>query len=74
MNDLDRMLDRWTGAGLITGDQAPSDPGRREPRRRDSRAIPALAEVIAYVGAIFVLSAGAFIASRIWSDLAAENS
>ncbi len=70
MNDLDRMLERWRDAGLITADQAQAI---RAAEKRDggaSRAIPALAEVIAYVGAILALSAVAFIASRIWSDLA----
>ena len=73
VNDLDRMLERWTGAGLITPDQAQAIRAAENRDGGDSRAIPALAEVIAYVGAIFVLSAGAFIASRIWSDLAAEE-
>ncbi len=70
MNDLDRMLERWTGADLITADQAQAI--RTAEMREDSGSpvIPALAEVIAYVGAIFALSAVAFIASRIWSDLA----
>lgn len=70
MNDLDRMLERWTGADLITTEQAQAIRAAEEQDGRASRAIPAVAEVIAYVGAILVLSAGAFIASRIWFDLA----
>ncbi|MDQ3661866.1 MAG: DUF2157 domain-containing protein [Actinomycetota bacterium] len=70
MNDLDRMLERWTGAGLLTSEQARAIRAAENRSGRASPAIPALAEVIAYVGAILILSAGAFIASRIWSDLA----
>ncbi|CAN5430020.1 hypothetical protein BH18ACT16_BH18ACT16_12510 [soil metagenome] len=71
MNDLDRMLERWTGAGLITADQAQTIRAAEKRNGRASRGTPALAEVIAYVGAIFALSAVAFIASQMWSDLGA---
>jgi hypothetical protein len=70
VNDLDRMLGRWTTAGLITADQARAIRAAEKRDGRASGAIPALAEIIAYVGAIFALSAVAFIASRIWSNLA----
>ena len=73
MNDLDRMLERWTDAGLVTEDQARAIKASEEHGGRTSRAIPALAEVMAYVGGILVLSAGAFIASRVWSDLGAGS-
>ena len=70
MNDLDRMLERWTSAGLISADQARAIRAAEKREGRASRAIPALAEVVAYVGAIFALSAIVLIASRVWSDLA----
>jgi hypothetical protein len=70
LKDLDRMLERWTGAGLITADQARAVRAAEKQDGRASGAIPVLAEVIAYVGAIFALSAVAFIASRMWSNLA----
>jgi hypothetical protein len=63
------MLQRWQHAGLITADQARAI---RTVEGRDegaSRAIPAVAEVVAYVGAILVLSAVAFLATRIWPNL-----
>jgi uncharacterized membrane protein len=69
VDDLDRMLERWRDAGLITPDQARAI---RVAEKRDggaSRAISGLAEVVAYVGAIFALSAVAFIASRMWTSL-----
>jgi uncharacterized membrane protein len=64
------MLERWTAAGLITAEQARAI---RATEKRDglaSRAIPSIAEVIAYVGAIFALSSVGFIASEVWEDLA----
>ena len=64
------MLERWTAAGLITADQARAI---RATERRDaltSRAIPSIAEAVAYVGAIFALSSVGFIASEVWEDLA----
>jgi Predicted membrane protein (DUF2157) len=69
LNDLDRKLERWTDAGLITADQARAIRAAENRAVNASRAIPALAEVLAYVGAILALSAVAFIASRVWSDL-----
>lgn len=70
MNDLDRMLERWTEGGIISADQARAIRAAEEREEGVSRAIPVLAEVIAYVGAIFALSAVAFIASQVWPDLA----
>jgi hypothetical protein len=70
MNDLDRMLERWTDADLISSDQAHAIRAAETRAGFTSSGIPALAEVIAYVGAIFALSAVGFIASRIWSNLA----
>jgi hypothetical protein len=70
LSDLDRMLERWTKAGLISADQARAIRATENRDGRASQAIPALAEVIAYAGAILALSAVAFIASRVWEDLA----
>jgi hypothetical protein len=70
LSDLDRMLERWTAAGLITADQARAIRATEKREGHTSRAIPSIAEVIAYVGAIFALSSVAFIASRVWEDLA----
>ncbi|MGH2818150.1 MAG: DUF2157 domain-containing protein [Actinomycetota bacterium] len=70
MNDLDRRLERWTDAGLITADQARAIRAAEQQDGRVSGAIPVFAEVIAYVGAILALSAVAFIASQMWSNLA----
>ncbi|MFN2489037.1 MAG: DUF2157 domain-containing protein [Actinomycetota bacterium] len=69
MDDLDRMLERWTRAGLITADQAGEIRAAEKSDGGTSRAVPAVAEVIDYVGAISVLSAVAFIASRLWPQL-----
>ncbi|MGH2751023.1 MAG: DUF2157 domain-containing protein [Actinomycetota bacterium] len=69
MNDLDRMLQRWTRAGLITADQARAIRTAENRDEPASRAIPVLAEVLAYVGAIVAVSAVVFIASQVWSDL-----
>jgi hypothetical protein len=68
VDDLDRMLERWTGAGLITLEQARAI---RSFEKRDpaSRTVPSLAEVIAYAGAVCVLGAVAVIASRMWPSL-----
>jgi hypothetical protein len=73
MSDLDRMLERWTGAGLISADQARAIRAAEERDGRAPRATPAVAEVIAYVGALFALSAVASIASGFWSNLAVEE-
>lgn len=70
MKDLDRMLERWTDADLITPDQAQAIRAAEMRAGSTSSAVPALAEVIAYVGAIFALSAVGFIASRVWAKLA----
>ena len=69
MNDLERALQRWAAAGLISEEQARAI---RAAERRDGdepRSVPVLAEVVAYAGAVLALSAVAFIASRIWEDL-----
>ena len=63
------MLERWTAAGLITADQARAIRDTEKRDGRTSRAIPSIAEVIAYVGAIFALSSVGFIASELWEDL-----
>jgi len=70
MSDLDRMLERWTDAGLITAEQARAIRASEKQDGHAPRATPSIAEVIAYIGAIFALSAVAFIASRVWEDLA----
>ncbi|MGH2699460.1 MAG: DUF2157 domain-containing protein [Actinomycetota bacterium] len=70
LNDLDRMLERWTGAGLITADQARAIRAAEKRDERASGGIPVLAEVLAYVGAVFALSAVVFIGSQVWADLA----
>lgn len=69
MDDLDKMLERWTRAGLIAADQAREIRDAEKRNGPTSGAIPAAAEVIAYVGAISALSAVAFIASRLWPKL-----
>jgi len=71
VDDLDRQLDRWARSGLITADQAQAIRRAEKKSERTSRGIPVLAEVLAYVGAILALSAVTFIASQVWSDLAA---
>ena len=73
MSELDRMLERWTDAGLITPDQARAIRAAEERDGRAPRATPAVAEVIAYVGALLALSAVVSIASGFWSDLAVEQ-
>jgi uncharacterized membrane protein len=70
LSDLDRMLERWTAAGIITADQARAIRATEKRDGRTSRAIPSIAEVIAYVGAIFALSSVGFIASEVWEDIA----
>jgi uncharacterized membrane protein len=70
LSDLDRMLERWTAAGLITADQARAIRATEKRDGRTSQAIPSIAEVIAYVGAIFALSSVGFIASEVWEDIA----
>jgi hypothetical protein len=64
------MLERWTAAGLITADQARAIRATEKREGRTSRAVPSIAEVIAYVGGIFALSSVGFIASEVWEDLA----
>ena len=71
MNDLDRMLQRWTGAGLITAEQAEAIRAAEQREGREPRSVPVLAEVVAYAGAALALSAVAFVASRVWEDLSA---
>jgi hypothetical protein len=63
------MLERWKRAGLITTDQARAIRAAEAREGDITRAIPLLAEVVAYVGAILALSAVVFIASRIWPNL-----
>lgn len=70
VNDLDRMLERWTDASLISADQARAIRAAESRDERPSRAIPVFAEVLAYIGAILAISAVVFIASQVWSDLA----
>ena len=71
VGDLDRMLERWMRAGLITTGQARAIRAAEAREGGTTRAVPLVAEVIAYVGAILALSAVAFIASRIWPNLGA---
>jgi hypothetical protein len=70
VHDLERKLKRWTEAGLITPDQARDIIAVEQAEGRD-RALPVFAEVVVYVGAVLALSAVAFVASRVWEDLAA---
>lgn len=69
MDDLERMLQRWLSAGFITQAQADAIRASEERQADSSRSVPILAEVIAYVGAIFVLSAATFVGSQVWTDL-----
>ena len=70
LEHLDQMLERWTAAGLITADQARAIRATEKQDGPTSREVPSIAEVIAYVGAIFALSSVGFIASEVWEDLA----
>ncbi|MDQ3618853.1 MAG: DUF2157 domain-containing protein [Actinomycetota bacterium] len=69
MDDLERRLQRWLSAGLISESQADAIRASEEREANSSRSVPILAEVIAYIGAIFVLSAATFVASQVWTDL-----
>ena len=44
MSDLDRMLERWTAAGLISADQARAIRATEKRVGLTSRAIPSIAE------------------------------
>lgn len=69
MDDLERMLRRWTMGGIITPEQAEEIRAIEGSRSDAKRSVPVLAEVIAYVGAILILSAAIFVASQLWGDL-----
>jgi len=68
MDDLDRRLERWREAGIITAGQAKqirdTETALRSPRR-----VPLIAEVVGYLGLAFVLSAAAALTSQLWDDL-----
>jgi uncharacterized membrane protein len=68
LEKLNEGLDRWTREGLITSEQARAIQAAEEERERTSftGSTPAVIEVIAYAGAICLLSGAYVIASRIW--------
>ena len=66
MKDLDEMLERWAHDGLITFEQARAIEEVETKRTVRAGSTPALAEVVAYAGAMCLLSGAFVIASRIW--------
>lgn len=70
MKDLERALERWVAADLISHDQAQRILRAESSLDRGGRRIPLLTEVIGYLGAAFVLTAAVAAASQTWPDLA----
>jgi len=68
MNELDRGLERWREAGIITAAQV--DQIRALEASSAQRRIPLIAEVLGYLGAALVVSAVVALGSQIWEDLA----
>jgi hypothetical protein len=68
LKKLDERLERWARDGLITIEQARAIQKAEEERERTAArgSTPALTEVVAYAGAICLLSGASVIASRIW--------
>ena len=73
MDDLDLMLQRWTREGHISAAQADAIRAREARAGDPPRSVPIIAEAIAYVGAVFILSAATFVASQAWSDLGSQT-
>jgi uncharacterized membrane protein len=68
MNELDRSLEKWRKAGIISATQV--DQIRDlESTSRAERRIPLVAEVLGYLGAALVVSAVVALAAQLWEDL-----
>lgn len=68
--DLERHVDEWVRAGIVSGDQA--DAIRRFEGRRDERPPERLtigAEVASYLGSVLALMGGALVIGRRWREL-----
>lgn len=79
MIDLNRHLEQWVGAGIITAEQAAlmrssiddlaSVTGTGPGEARESR-IPIITEILGYVGAALAIWAVIFLVSEFWGNLA----
>jgi uncharacterized membrane protein len=69
MTELDRRLERWRQAGIITATQVDQIRALEASSRAEQR-IPLVAEVVGYLGTALVVSAVVALAAQFWEDLA----
>jgi uncharacterized membrane protein len=69
MNELDRRLEQWVKAGIITATQV-EQIRALEASTRAAERIPLVAEVLGYLGAALAVSAVVALAAQFWEDLA----
>jgi hypothetical protein len=65
MKQLEKGLDRWTAAGIISAQQAE----RIRALERRPAGVPVLGEALGYVGGALAAGAAAAAYGRLWSDL-----
>ncbi|MEX2393527.1 MAG: DUF2157 domain-containing protein [Actinomycetota bacterium] len=71
MTDLERAIDRWVAAGLITDEQAARirDAERIATDARPPRRLPLLSEALGYLGGALATVAIGLLVGQLWDDL-----
>lgn len=69
MHDLSGKLREWTAAGLLSPDQAAAILTHEDAEPPAGGGISRVAEALGYLGAAFVVSAGAVLLGEFWADL-----